>query len=178
VRPSAPLHMASLDELADRLLVHLHRSRSLREVGAELAVAVADRLQADVGVLASAVDGAGWVVVAGVGLRDVEWRPLRDDPLVLGLLDAGHPILRVDASDDVRAVVAALPCARREHLLVGRHPAVPVLLVAGRDRPPFARDDVRALGRLLSEDGGLSAALTDSLTLRALAAALAGHLDD
>jgi hypothetical protein len=66
-----------------------------------------------------------------------------------------------------------LPCSSRNHLLIARHPAVDVLVVAGREHGSFTRDDVRTLGRLLETTGGFP----DALMLCALAERLLPYLD-
>jgi hypothetical protein len=134
---------------------------------------LADQLDGDVAVLVSRKPDAPWSVLAGVNLRPLEWRPVPRDPQVLSLLSAKRPILRVEASDDVRQSAADLPCASRSHLLVARHPAVDVLVIAGREQGSFTRDDVRTLGQLLEGTGGWD----DALTLCALAERLLPYLD-
>jgi hypothetical protein len=170
---SMPLRMARLAEVADRLMNCLTQVRALRAVGEALAAAVAQQLAADVAVLVSPAPGAGWSVIAGVGLRPLEWRPMAHAPAVLTLLDARRPILRVEASDDVRQSAVDLPCASRAHLLIARHPGVDVLLVAGREQAVFTRDDVRTLGGLLEAERGFG----DALLMRGLAERLLPYLD-
>lgn len=170
---SMPLRMARVGEVADRLVDCLGEVRTLRDVGEGLADALAQQLAADVAVLVNPKPDAAWSVLAGVGLRPLEWRPVSHAPAVLGLLDAKRPILRVEASDDVRQSAADLPCASREHLLIARHPAVDVLVVAGREHAGFTRDDVRALGGLLEGERGFG----DALLMRDLAERLLPYLD-
>ncbi len=162
---SVPLGLANLPELATRLLTALAVTPPLREVAEQVAEALGARLHADVAVLVRDVDAPSWTVVAGVGLRALEWRGLAADPPLLDLLGARRPILLVRSSDDVRQAAAGLPCAGREHLLVGRCSGLDVVVTAGRDEPPMTQDDVRVLGRLLDDD----AALVDALALRELA---------
>jgi hypothetical protein len=170
---SMPLRMARLDEVVDRLVDCLHGVTTLRGACEDLADMVDEQLGADVAVLVSRKPDAPWSVLAGVGLRPLEWRPVPRDPQVLSLLSAKRPILRVEASDDVRQSAADLPCASRSHLLVARHPAVDVLVIAGREQGSFTRDDVRTLGQLLEGTGGWD----DALTLCALAERLLPYLD-
>jgi hypothetical protein len=170
---SMPLRMARLGEVVDRLVDCLHGVTTLRGVSEDLAGMVDEQLGADVAVLVSRRPDAPWSVLAGVGLRPLEWRPVPRDPEVLSLLSAKRPILRVEASDDVRQSAADLPCASRSHLLIARHPAVDVLIVAGREESSFTRDDVRTLGQLLESTDGWE----DALTLCALAERLLPYLD-
>jgi hypothetical protein len=170
---SMPLRMARLGEVADRLVDCLRGVSTLRAVCEELAGMVDERLGADVAVLVSRTPDAPWSVLAGIGLRPLEWRPVPRDPQVLSLLDAKRPILRVEASDDVRQSAGDLPCASRHHLLIARHPAVDVLVVAGREQGSFTRDDVRTLGQLLESTGGFN----DALMMCALAERLLPYLD-
>jgi len=170
---SMPLRMARLGEVVDRLVDCLHGVTTLRAACEDLADLVDEQLGADVAVLVSRKPDAPWAVLAGVGLRPLEWRPVPRDPEVLALLSAKRPILRVEVSDDVRQSAADLPCASRSHLLIARHPAVDVLVVAGRERSSFTRDDVRTLGQLLEGTAGWD----DALTLCALAERLLPYLD-
>jgi hypothetical protein len=170
---SMPLRMARLGEVADRLVDCLREVSTLRAVCEDLAGMVDEQLGADVAVLVSRKPDAPWSVLAGVGLRPLEWRPVTRDPQVLALLDAKRPILRVEASDDVRQSAGDLPCVSRNHLLIARHPAVDVLVVAGREHGSFTRDDVRTLGQLLDSTDGFN----DALTMCALAERLLPYLD-
>jgi len=170
---SMPLRMARLDEVVDRLVGCLHDVRTLRAVCEDLADLVDEKLDADVAVLVRRKPDAAWSVLAGVGLRPLEWRPVPHDPGVLSLLSAKRPILRVEATDDVRQSAADLPCASRSHLLIARYPKVDVVVVAGREEASFTRDDVRAFGKLLESTGGWE----DALTLCALAETLLPYLD-
>lgn len=162
---SVPLALTSVEELVAHLRGVLRASSTLTLVGEELAARVAGALGADVAVLVPDVEGTAWSVVAGVGLRAGEWRPLVALPPLVERLQDGRPILRVSGSADVRGSAAGLPCAGREHLLVGRCTDVDVVVTAGRDEPPLSRDDVRALGRLLAD----GSAFADALLLRDLA---------
>jgi hypothetical protein len=170
---SMPLRMARLDEVVDRLVGCLHGVSTLRAVCEDLADLVDEKLDADVAVLVRRKPDAAWSVLAGVGLRPLEWRPVPHDPEVLSLLSPKRPILRVEASDDVRLSAADLPCASRSHLLIARYPKVDVVVVAGREEASFTRDDVRAFGKLLESTGGWE----DALTLCALAETLLPYLD-
>jgi hypothetical protein len=170
---SMPLRMARLGEVADRLVDCARGVSTLRAVCEDLAGMVDEQLGADVAVLVSRKPDAPWSVLAGVGLRPLEWRPVPRDPQVLALLDAKRPILRVEASDDVRQSAGDLPCASRNHLLIARHPAVDVLVVAGRENGSFTRDDVRTLGQLLEGMDGVN----DALAMCALAERLLPYLD-
>lgn len=170
---SVPLRLARLGEVVDRLAECLLATRTVRAIGDELAVAVAGQLSADVAVLLSRRPDAPWSVLAGVGLRPLEWRPVPRDLPVLALLDARRPILKVESSDDVRQQAADLPCVSRRHLLVARYPTTDVVVTVGRDAPAFATDDVQALGRLLQSERGWE----DALTLCDLAESLLPYLD-
>jgi hypothetical protein len=170
---SMPLRMARLGEVADRLVDCLRGVSTLRGVCEDLADMVEEQLAADVAVLVSRKPDAAWSVLAGIGLRPLEWRPVPRDLQVLSLLSAKRPILRVETSDDVRQAAADLPCASRSHLLIARHPAVDVVVVAGREQGSFTRDDVRALGQLLEGSNGWD----DALKLCALAEKLLPYLD-
>jgi hypothetical protein len=170
---SMPLRMARLGEVADRLVDCLRGVSTLRAVCEDVADAVEEQLAADVAVLVSRKPDAAWSVLAGIGLRPLEWRPVPRDLQVLSLLSAKRPILRVETSDDVRQSAANLPCASRSHLLIARHPTVDVVVVAGREQGSFTRDDVRALGQLLEGSDGWD----DALALCALAEKLLPYLD-
>jgi hypothetical protein len=170
---SMPLRMARLGEVVDRLVDCLHGVSTLRDVCEDLAGTVDEQLGADVAVLVSRKPDAPWSVLAGVGLRPLEWRPVPRDPQVLSLLDVKRPILRVEASDDVRQSAGDLPCVSRNHLLIARHPTVDLLVVAGREHGSFTRDDVHTLGQLLEGMDGLA----DALMLCALAERLLPYLD-
>jgi hypothetical protein len=168
-----PLRMARASEVVDRLVDCLPVIPTLRDVCEDLADVLDERLDADVAVLVSRKPDAPWSVLAGVGLRPLEWRPVTRDPQVLSLLTATRPILRIESSDDVRQSAGELPCVSRNHLLVARHPAVDLLVVAGREQDSFTRDDVRTLGQLLERMDGLN----DALALCALAERLLPYLD-
>lgn len=170
---SVPLRMARVGEVAARLVECLPTVRTLRVIGDELAVAVAEQLSADVAVLLTRSRDAPWSVIAGEGLRPLEWRPVPRDPPVLALLDARRPILRIESSDDVRQQAVDLPCASRRHLVVARYPTIDVVVTAGRDDPTFVADDVRALGRLLQRERGWD----DALMMCELAESLLPYLD-
>lgn len=170
---SVPLRMARLGEVADRLAECLVTRRTLQAIGESLAVAVSEQLAADVAVLLSRRPGLPWSVIAGVGLRSLEWRPVPREPAVLELLDARRPILKVESSDDVRQQAADLPCASRCHLLVARYPTIDVVVTVGRDASAFVADDVRTLGRLLQIERGWD----DALMLCDLAESLLPYLD-
>jgi hypothetical protein len=171
--PAIPLRMARVSEVANRLVECLTHVPTLRGICEVLAGMLAEQLHADVAVLVSRKPDAPWSVLAGVGLRPLEWRPVPRDRQVLSLLNAERPILRVEASDDVRQSAGDLPCASREHLLIARHPAVDVLVTVGREERTFTRDDVRTLGQLLQRVDGMG----DALTLRDLAERLLPYLD-
>jgi hypothetical protein len=171
--PAIPLRMARVGEVAGRLVDCLRGLPTLRDLCEDLADLLDEQLGADVAVLVSRNPDAAWSVLAGVGLRPLEWKPVPRDPQVLSLLDAKRPILRIEASDDVRQSAGDLPCASRNHLLIARHPAVDVLVVVGREQGSFTHDEVRTLGRLLERMDGLD----DALTLCALAERLLPYLD-
>jgi hypothetical protein len=168
-----PLRMARAGEVVDRLVDCLPAIPTLRDVCQDLADLLDERLDADVAVLVSRTPDAPWSVLAGIGLRPLEWRPVPRDPQVLSLLDSKRPILRIESSDDVRQSAGDLPCASRNHLLVARHPVVDLLVLAGREEGSFTRDDVRTLGSVLERMDGLD----DALTLCALAERLLPYLD-
>jgi hypothetical protein len=170
---SVTLRMARVGEVVDRLGECLVAVRTLRAIGTDLAAAVAEQISADVAVLLARGQEGAWSVLAGVGLRPLEWRPVPRDPPVLAMLDARRPILRIESSDDVRQQAADLPCASRLHLLVARHPTVDIVVTAGRDAPTFATDDVRTLGRLLQRERGWD----DALMMCHLAESLLTYLD-
>jgi hypothetical protein len=171
--PAIPLRMARVGEVADRLVDCLRDVPTLRDVCEDLADLVDEQLRADVAVLVSRTPDAPWSVLAGVGLRPLEWRPVPRDRPVLSLLNAKRPILSVEASDDVRQSAGDLPCVSRNHLLIARHPQMDVVVVVGREDAMFTRDDVRTLGLLLERMDGLG----DALTLCALAERLLPYLD-
>jgi hypothetical protein len=162
---SVPLVLANLDELVSHLLTVLVVVPTVHEVAERMAAALASRLGADVAVLVRDVDATSWGVLGGVGLRPLEWRALADDPPLLALLGERRPILLVRSSDDVRQSAAGLPCASRQHLLVGRCAGTDVVVTVGRDDPALTSTDVRVLGRVLEEVDGLA----DALVLRDLA---------
>lgn len=170
---SVPLRMARLRELVDRLGECLATTRSLRDVGEALAATVSEQLSADVAILVGRRPDAPWTVVAGVGLRSLEWRPVPREPPVLGLLDARRPILRVDSSDDIRQQAAGLPCVSRRHVILARYPTTDVVLTVGRDDPTFTSDDVRTLGQALQHESGWD----DALLVCDLAESLLPYLD-
>lgn len=170
---SMPLRMARVDEVVDRLVECLPKVRSLRTLGEGLAATLAEHLAADVAVLVSRTPDSSWSVLAGSGLRSIEWRPVPRDPPVLALLDGRRPILRVESSDDVRQSVVGLPCASRQHLLIARYPTTDVLVTAGREDPSFTADDVRTLGRLLQCESGWD----DALMMCRLAERMVPYLD-
>jgi hypothetical protein len=169
---SVPLGLANLDELAGALLATLPAVPTLHDLAGQAAERLAGALEADVAVMVRDLDACSWAVVAGVGLRPLEWRPQSGDPPLLDLLDARRPILLVRSSDDVRQAAAGLPCASREHLLVGRCTGLDVAVTVGRDEPPMTAADVRALGRELDDTG-----LGDALLLRALAVRLQAYAE-
>jgi hypothetical protein len=171
--PAIPLRMARVGEVADRLVDCLRDAPTLRQVCEAVADLVDEQLRADVAVLVSRTPDAPWSVLAGVGLRPLEWRPVPRDRQVLCLLNANQPILSVEASDDVRQSAGDLPCVSRNHLLIARHPEMDVVVVVGREDAMFTRDDVRTLGLLLERMDGLE----DALTLCALAERLLPYLD-
>ena len=171
--PAIPLRMARVGEVVDRLVDCLPVVLTLRAVCEDLADLVDEQLRADVAVLVSRTPDAPWSVLAGVGLRPLEWRPVPRDRPVLSLLNAKRPILSVEASDDVRQSAGDLPCVSRNHLLIARHPQMDVVVVVGREDAMFSRDDVRTLGLLLERMDGLE----DALTLCALAERLLPYLD-
>jgi hypothetical protein len=171
--PAIPLRMARAREVVDRLVDCLPGMPTLRDVCEDVADQLDERLGADVAVLVSRRPDAPWSVLAGVGLRPLEWRPVPRDPQVLSLLTAQRSILRVETSDDVRQSAGDLPCASRNHLLVARHPAVDLLVLAGREELAFTRDDVRTLGGVLERLDGLD----DALALCGLAERLLPYLD-
>ncbi|HET8614531.1 MAG TPA: hypothetical protein VFL94_03320 [Actinomycetales bacterium] len=170
---SAPLRMARVSEVVDRLAECLGAVPTLGAVGERLAVSVTGQLSADVAVLLGRRPDAPWSVLAGVGLRPLEWRPVRRDAPVLALLDARRPILRVESTDDVRQQAVDLPCASRRHLLVARYPTAEVLVTVGRDEPTFTAADVRTLGHLLQDERGWD----DALMMCDLAESLLPYLD-
>jgi transposase len=171
--PAIPLRMARAREVVDRLIDFLPGMPTLRDVCEDVAGQLDERLGADVAVLVSRRPDAPWSVLAGVGLRPLEWRPVPRDPQVLSLLTPQRPILRVETSDDVRQSAGDLPCASRNHLLVARHPAVDLLVLAGREERSFTREDVRTLGGVLERLDGLD----DALALCGLAERLLPYLD-
>jgi hypothetical protein len=171
--PAIPLRMARVGEVIDRLVECLAHVPTLRSVCEVLAAMLADQLDGDVAVLVSRKPDAPWSVLAGVNLRPLEWRPVPRDRQVLSLLSAERPILRVEASDDVRQSAGDLPCASREHLLIARHPTVDVLVTVGREGRTFTRDDVRTLGQVLQRMDGMG----DALIVCDLAERLLPYLD-
>ncbi|MFL6139676.1 MAG: hypothetical protein ACJ74O_18025 [Frankiaceae bacterium] len=151
---------------------------SLPTIGA-LADALADRVVTLVGASAAAVlvpDGEAWRVVGGRALRPLETRlVLHDDAwLVQHVAVNGHGLL-VEDTDVVRQPLAGAPLAHRRHLLAAPLPAVGGIVVAARDDAPFAEADLRAA---VTEVDRHARALRDACEVRALARALADHLDD
>lgn len=120
-------------------------SRSVTEVAEDLAGALSARLSSDVAVLVR--HGGSWRVVAGVGLRPLEWRDLDELPGAMSVLSADRPTLTIGDSDDMRGQLAGVPLARHLSLVMSLQEDVLVLL--GRELP-FRKPDVRTMLKLVA----------------------------
>lgn len=119
-------------------------ARSLTAVAQDLAAELATRLVSDAAVLFRR--GSRWRVVAGQGLRPLEWRDLEELPAAMGLLTGEHPTLTVGDSDDLRSQLIGAPLARHHSVLMTR--ADDLIVVLGRDRA-YGKADVHTLLRAL-----------------------------
>lgn len=116
------------------------RARSVSAVAEDLAAALADRLDSDVAVLFRR--GARWRVIAGRGLRPLEWRDVEELPAAMALLTPDHPTLSVGDSDDLRSQLIGAPLARHLSVLMTR--TEDLVVVLGREHP-YRKADVQTL---------------------------------
>lgn len=113
---------------------------SLSALAEDLAAQLAERLDSDVAVLFRR--GSGWRVIAGQGLRPLEWRDLEELPEAMALLTAAHPTLSVGDSDDLRSQLIGVPLARHLSVLMTR--AEDLIVALGRERA-YGKADVQTL---------------------------------
>lgn len=143
------------------------RSRSVSAVAEDLAAAVADRLDSDVAVLFRR--GARWRVIAGRGLRALEWRDIDELPAAMALLTTAHPTLSVSDSDDLRSQLIGAPLARHLSVLMTR--AEDLVVVLGREHA-YRKADVQTLVQAVRAERD---DLTTAHELLRLADALEAH---
>jgi hypothetical protein len=82
-----------------------------------------------------------WRVVAGRGLRPLEWRDLEVLPQALEMLTVRQPVLLVGDSDSARSGLLGAPLSRHRSMLLMMATG-PMLVVLGREHP-YGRDDVQ-----------------------------------
>ncbi|MFZ5869253.1 MAG: hypothetical protein ACOYXW_01775 [Actinomycetota bacterium] len=129
-------------------------ARSLTAIAQDLAAGLAGRLGSDVAVLFCR--GTVWRVVAGQGLRPLEWRDLEELPPAMALLTDDHPTLSVGNSDDLRSQLIGAPLARHHSVLLTR--ADDVIVALGRERA-YGKAEVKAVREALrTERDGLATA--------------------
>ena len=133
-----------------------------------------DRARAEASATDAAIllrDGEVWRVVAGDGLRALEFRcELTGDHWLVATVYQHARAIRVNNTDTVRPQLAGAPLASRKSLIVaplaGLHA---LLLVARRDDPPFTENELNGVAEL-----SLAAvpSLTEAIDVRDLARAL------
>lgn len=103
---------------------------------------------------------SGLHVLAGLGLRPLEWRDLGELPEAVARLAGRHRAMVVSDTDSLRSQVGMLPLGRHRSLLMARSPEPGHLLVVlGRERS-YAKVDVRqVLGELDDQNDCVTAAL-------------------
>jgi len=108
-------------------------------------------------------------VLAGVGLRPLEWRDLDEPPDVLTRLSGQHPAIVVSDTDALRSGLGMLPLGRHRAVLIARSPEPGCLVVVLGREAGFSKTDVRTVLHQLTElEDGIRAAIQ----LRAAAALL------
>lgn len=164
---------ADFFELVDAVEQRLPHVVAVTELSQVLLEGAVDDVQAEAGVVLLREDDGTWLVVAGVGLRPLEYRARLDDEhwVVRSAAQAGSA-LRVEDTDIARQRLVGLPLAGSRHLLVVGVGNRQALLVLGRGAPAFAEHDVQSVVSLCVEAGPH---LSGALRLRLLARALAGY---
>lgn len=156
-RQSAPEDVAALARGA----------RPVSALAEDLATHLAARLDSDVAVLLRR--GSHWRVIAGEGLRPLEWRDLEELPEAMALLTDSHPTLSVGDSDDLRGQLIGVPLARHLSVLLTRNEDL--LVALGRERP-YRKADVQTLLKAVRAERD---DLTTARALLHLADALEAH---
>ena len=84
-------------------------------------------------------------VLAGVGLRPLEWRDLDEPPDVLTRLSGQHPAIVVSDTDALRSGLGMLPLGRHRAVLIARSPEPGCLVVVLGREAGFSKTDVRTV---------------------------------
>lgn len=158
-----------LDQIVAELEERLPYVVPVTDVGNVLLQAAVADTDADSGVVLLREEGE-WLVVAGVGLRPLEYRArLHDDHWVVRSATTLGAVVRIEDTDVARQRLAGLPIAGSRNLLLAALGDQQALLAVGRTEP-FVEQDVATLAELCREAlGHLDAAVKLRLLARALA---------
>lgn len=120
-------------------------------------------------------DGSRWRLVAGQGIRHVEWRLAvsSDSWLIEEVIEQRHGLI-VEDTDIARQRLAGVPLASWENLMVGPVLGTAAIVLLARHEPPYCDDDLQTL-----TTGGerFRDRLLDALALRELARSLQPFAD-
>ena len=148
VEPPSPAFFAVVDAV-EKWLPSVVAVTAISQILLEGVVA---DLRAEAGAVLLREQDGTWLVVAGVGLRPLEYRSrLDDEHWVVRRAALTGSALRIEDTDIARQRLIGLPLAGSRHLLVSGIGERQALLVLGRCWPAFAEHDVQAALSLCTE---------------------------
>lgn len=163
----------NLDQIVAEVEERLTYVVPVTDLGNVLVQAAVADTDADSGVVLLRDEGE-WIVVAGVGLRPLEYRArLHDDHWAVRSATTLGVVVRIEGTDVARQRLVGLPIAGSRNLLLAALGDKQALLAVGRTEP-FVEQDVATLAELCGE---ALRHLRAALQLRLLARSLAGYDD-
>jgi hypothetical protein len=162
------------DDLVRRLRDALPSLEGLAAVADELVEKVVASTTSEAGAVL-VPDGSYWRLVAGSGIRHVEWRLAvgSDSWLVEEVIDQRHGLI-VEDTDIARQRLAGVPLASWENLMAGPVLGTAAIVLLARHEPPYGDEDIRTL---TADGGAFRERLLDAIALRELARSLQPFAD-